>query len=632
MVRLLSFFFVLFFLIPHARADDWIEAPHVKLRFLYAGYNPAKNEHVGALEFAIDDGWKIYWRTPGDSGIPVKINDTGSENLASVSILWPNPTRTVEFDGLESFGYKKHVIIPILFTPDDPETETEIEVTVEYAVCEQICIFGKELINETLDDDIKVDDSTIQEIQKVISNISQRKSNKDITLSRFQQTQDKKLVFTFTSETPFEKPDLFIEAAPGFRFPQPEVYLSNEKRTATFHSPYEEQIEGKSVRDQVLTLTLTDSAQSMEKSVRASDAVLAEIVEAPSLSLMLAFAILGGFILNFMPCVLPVLSIKILSFVKHSGSSRKTIRRSFIASTLGIIFSFLALAGLVVLLRNIGMQVGWGFQFQSPVFLAVMAIIIFFFALNLFGAIELRLPSFLATRLSHMASRDEQKLLSHFLSGALATLLATPCTAPFLGTAIGFAFSQSSTIILLMFTAMGTGLALPYILVGLFPGLVKIMPKPGAWMIKLKAFFGILLIATAAWLLYILFAPMQKTESAAPSEISWVAFEPEKISTYVKQGNVVFLDITADWCLTCKANKKIVIDTAEIQTLLREKNTVAMRGDWTKPSQEIADFLSANGRFGIPFNAVYGPTSPQGILLPEVLTQQLVKDALAKAR
>ncbi len=381
-----------------------------------------------------------------------------------------------------------------------------------------------------------------------------------------------------------------------------------------------------------------------------------------------------------MPCVLPVLSLKILSVAKYGKASAYTVRTNFLASAAGIIFSFIILALLVTLLKSLGMAVGWGFQFQEPFFLIFINIILILFAANLWGAFEINLPSFLGDKIT---SNNKNNLASHFLSGAFATLLATPCSAPYVGTAISFAFSQGFREIMLIFIFMGIGLSLPYILIAALPGIATKLPKPGAWMIKFKYFLGLLLFFTALWVIWILasqlgnqiailvltisllilallffkhyvkdpslkralglivillclssfFAPSleRKAEISLDSGTLWQKFDEARIYEELAHGKTVFVDVTADWCLTCKLNKIRVLDKEDIVQKLSEPNIVTLRADWTSPDETIARYLKKHNRAGIPFNIVYGPNSPEGIALPELLTKKNVLDTLAKA-
>jgi suppressor for copper-sensitivity B len=404
---------------------------------------------------------------------------------------------------------------------------------------------------------------------------------------------------------------------------------------------------------------------------------------------------LGGLILNFMPCVLPVLSIKLLSVVKHGGRARSRVRASFLASAAGIVTSFLVLAGVAVAFKSLGMTVGWGIQFQQPLFLTAMAVVISLFACNLFGFFEILLPRW-AQGLAGLGQGPmtaegaaEPSLIGHFVTGAFATLLATPCSAPFLGTAVGFALARGAVEIMAIFAVLGLGLALPYLLIAAVPALAARLPRPGPWMVTLRRILGLALAGTALWLLSVLatqvgLAPavsvggllvalgavlwlgharragrlpapavagalalaafvlpamlpaptanaVAQQGGAENEDATWKVMDLGLIPALVADGQVVFVDVTADWCLTCQINKKLVLERGEVQARLASGEVVAMRGDWTLPSEEISRYLEGFGRYGIPFAAVYGPALPDGLALPEVLTTDTVVRAMDRA-
>ncbi len=443
-----------------------------------------------------------------------------------------------------------------------------------------------------------------------------------------------------------------------------------------------------------LVLTLVDGVRAMEQTIPisltqsytadAGGAVLQATggTTASSFATILLLALLGGLILNLMPCVLPVLSLKLLGVVQHGGGERSAVRLSFLASSAGIFTSFMLLAGVLIALKAGGASIGWGIQFQQPVFLVAMTVIVTLFACNLFGLFHIHLPQ----SITNIAlSGDNRSLGGNFLTGAFATLLATPCSAPFLGTTVGFALSRGTAEILIVFSALAIGLAAPYLLVAAFPGLATRLPRPGRWMIWLRYVLAMALVATAVWLLYVLRLQMgfeasavvaammaliaavlltrrldvsmlgrhagkvvvglaiaaialplvrEATPGGAAEQITssvaqgqWRAFDRNEIDRLVAAGNVVFVDVTASWCITCQVNKKTVIETGDVAKWLSQDNVVAMRGDWSQPDPVISQYLASYGRYGIPFNAIYGSQAPSGFVLPELLTSSAVLEA-----
>jgi suppressor for copper-sensitivity B len=398
----------------------------------------------------------------------------------------------------------------------------------------------------------------------------------------------------------------------------------------------------------------------------------------------LILGVLGGLLLNAMPCVLPVLSLKILGLVKSRGQGRGHVVSGSLATALGILVSFWGLALAAVVARLAGATVGWGVQFQEPTFVTLLAVIVLLFCLNLWGVFEVPLPAKLA---NWAATSGGEGLPGHFTAGLFATLLATPCSAPFLGTAVGFALSQSSAVVFATFTAVGLGMALPYLLLAVTPGAVKVLPKPGAWMDHFRSFMGFLLAAAAVWLLYVLSSqvsrerlalieislllvalflwmrsrspkgslwavtalagillstggalvlaatsevPNSVTTSETAHLIDWVTFDRQEAESLAASGRLVFVDVTADWCFTCKVNERLVLETEEVAQILESYDVVPMKADWTNRNESIAEFLAAHGKYGIPFYLLYRP-GREPHLFSELLTKEAVVSAVTDA-
>ncbi len=402
--------------------------------------------------------------------------------------------------------------------------------------------------------------------------------------------------------------------------------------------------------------------------------------ETPLITLLI-IALLGGLILNVMPCVLPVLSLKVMSLIKHSKKNhRAQAKRGFFLTGLGIITSFLLLACLTILLKESGEAFGWGIHFQNPHFLLFVFLVLVAFTASLWGVFEIDLPAGLG---NFFVSHEGKGHVKDFLSGVFATLLATPCSAPFVGTALSFALAREPSDILLVFLCLGLGFASPYFLVASLPARFILLPKPGAWMVWMQKILGIFLALTALWIGWVLsfhlplwtvgvssilalialslfwikhhkrpslhvwrlalplfliawglswIPQAQPTPKTIESTQLWQPFDVEKIPELVNQGKTVIVDVTAEWCVTCAVNKRLVLTTPQIEAQLTAPHVIAMRADWTKRNGDITDFLQKYGRYGIPFNIVFGPGAPEGIALPEILTAGAVEDALQKAR
>ena len=395
-----------------------------------------------------------------------------------------------------------------------------------------------------------------------------------------------------------------------------------------------------------------------------------------SIYLILLIAMMGGLILNFMPCVLPVLILKLNRILNTENKSIHNIRFNFLLTAFGIISSFILLAFITLFIKEISGQVGWGIQFQQPIFLLFLIFILIIFSLNLFDKIEFNLPNKFNTNINKYLDRKSSS--AAFFEGALATLLATPCSAPFLGTAVSFALSSNFYTTLLIFIFLGIGMSIPYFIFLLFPTLINILPKPGKWMNYLKYILGIGLILTALWLSYIcvsitglsifiysisalalfllIFFRLYLLKKylililiiilgniyisynsdyfdydfSNSNQEEWLNFDNMELQNLINQGNTVFVDITADWCITCKANKILVLNSKEFKRLIRENKIILMKGDWTKPNDEINKFLQNADRYGIPFNALYNFNFPNGLLYSEILSLEDIKESLKK--
>jgi suppressor for copper-sensitivity B len=399
--------------------------------------------------------------------------------------------------------------------------------------------------------------------------------------------------------------------------------------------------------------------------------------------MVIGFAFLGGLILNLMPCVLPVLAIKLAAIIEASGQSRGFVRLRFGAGAMGILSSFVILAVGLAALRLAGGQIGWGIQFQSPVFLATMMLVLGLFTLNMLDRFFLPIPAFLLASFrgnGHSANGKPRLaiLFGDFMAGMLATLLATPCSAPFVGSAVTVALTGDMLQLFAVFMAMGAGLAAPWGLVVLFPALIEFLPRPGHWMVWLKRSLAGLLIATMIWLGWLMqiiqggqaamlllgligfvllavlfrqkivillagaglfaglaFLPAPAIVAPQANGLVWQVWSDDASAAARAEGKLVFVDVTADWCITCKANKALVLETAPIAPMLAalvdDGKLVMLKADWTRPDPRIAAFLASHDRFGIPFNIIYGPKAPEGVLLGELLRTDMVENALIKA-
>ncbi|MDB2415115.1 protein-disulfide reductase DsbD family protein [Rickettsiales bacterium] len=665
--------------ISSAHANSNIKTEQAKIS-LFAGSYEGGEVYFG-LKYALEDGWKIYWRQAGDTGFPMSFNwSDRSDNIDSLHILWPYPKRDIEQFGdilSESYIYKDEVIFPLKIKVKDPKEAIILDADIDYAICKDICIPGNVSLKIKIDPDYKNSDN-YDLISAAFAKIPFDSNDIKVVNKGIYDGQEILQIIVDNLDDPGDA-EIFIEAGEEYAFYNPQLFSITKSGRAVFNAPITFLVEEKFKANNLL-ITVVDGEKSIEQNFPVSDIGNKLITSygniSKSLYLMILFAFIGGLILNVMPCVLPVLSIKLLSVIKHADSSKSKIRLSFIATAFGIITSFLILALIVILLKSFGNEVGWGFHFQEPLFIIALVIILTIFAANLWGLFEINLPRYFT-----FSSKDNSGIFGSFCTGILATTLATPCTAPFLGTAVGFALGQGGFETLIIFISMGLGLSLPYLLISLFPNLVKKLPKPGAWMNFVRKIMAILLLISALWLIWILSNQLGNIAAFALFIISilklakfkiafankrpvrksillfliimaflipvnvgnngnnknadlqkWNKFDASLISDLVASGKVVFVDVTADWCLTCKANKFFVLQTDPVLEELSKPDIFVMVADWTNKNDEIAKFLKSHGRSGIPFNIIYGPGAPEGIILSELLSEGEIRVALDKAR
>jgi suppressor for copper-sensitivity B len=669
-----------------ASSSDWAVNTHSKVRLIAAasGVGTQREIRLG-LEFKLKKNWKVYWRSPGDAGFPPRIDWAGSTNLRDATIAWPAPHR-FEVLGFNTAGYKDAVVLPLTVRLTEAGKDTRLVAKVDYLTCDDICVPYTVNLSLNLPAGPAQTTPFAYEIDRYRALVPTDETVSGIKIERIavrRRGAATTLTVIARSAKAFTTPDLFVEGPPRIEFGKPTVALTQSGHVARLTLPV--RTVGKpapKITGALLTLTLTDSGRAVERSGVAEAAKGPPSATGRSFFVVLLLALLGGLILNLMPCVLPVLSIKLLGMVGHGGAERRVVRKRFLATAAGVLASFMVLAGAMVGLKAAGASVGWGIQFQQSWFLIAMAVIVTLFAANLWGLFEIRLPGTIADRAAAVGRSGSLK--GEFATGAFATLLATPCSAPFLGTAVGFALSHGAFEIFAVFLALGIGLALPYLLVAAVPTLATRMPRPGRWMIWLRAVLGVALAATAVWLLSVLMVQVgERTtwligailvalvvllwlrgrigerlrpavlaglavlvvvglalpsllppQAAMPVETTgkWQRWDRSAIATLVRSGKVVFVDVTADWCITCKANKRLVLAREPVASMLDGRKVVPMVADWTRPNAAIARYLAEFGRYGIPFNVVYGPNAPDGIALPELLTRSAVVEAIAKAR
>lgn len=693
---LIAFFLIATGTLDAAESGAWHEGEFAKARLVSSVDGVGTRDVIRlGLQFRIQSGWKIYWRSPGDAGFPPQPTWGEGENLTSVDMRWPAPLRFSIFD-LQTLGYEDEVIFPLDVRLDQAGQALAIDADIFYLICKEICVPETASVALNLPAGPADPTNLANSIARFDARVPGDGKLAGLSIQRASLETDgdkTKLIVEANALSSFVAPDLYVEGGEQFSFGAPIVQLSDSGRRAIITAT-SSGVGATSPAGNELVLTLVDGIRAMEQTlpisftqgysadVGSTVPQTAGAVETRSLTAIVLLALLGGLILNLMPCVLPVLSLKLLGVVQHGGGEKSLVRLRFLASTAGIFVSFMLIAGALIALKAGGAAIGWGIQFQQPIFLVAMTVIVTLFACNLFGLFEVHLPQW-ATKVA--MSGDNHSLGGNFLTGAFATLLATPCSAPFLGTAVGFALSRGTTEILVVFSALAIGLAAPYLLVAAFPGLATRLPRPGRWMIWLRYILAVALTATAVWLLFVLkqqigteamaivaalmalisvvfltrrldasrlgrhagkvviglaiaaiaFPLLRDASSDRASQSlansvahgQWLAFDRNEIDRLVAAGNIVFVDVTANWCITCQVNKKVVIDTGDVAKWLSQDGVVAMRADWSQPDPIISQYLASYGRYGIPFNAIYGSQAPSGLVLPELLTSSAVLKA-----
>ncbi len=648
-----------------------------------------------ALRLKTDKDWHTYWRNPGDSGMATSLNWQLPDGLSPGPIEWPYP-ELISVPPLASYGYEDEVYLltrikaPTTLVPGQTLT---LKAKAEWLECKEECLPGSGTL--ALDLPVKAGAPAASRFAPAFA---EARSKLPVTIDEWQvrataTAQQLQLQATrpawFTGEITevffFPEQDLLIEPAkPQTLKKSPDGFTLQLSRSAV----------STTTPDRLRGVLVTASGWRGAGSERALQVDIplgpaGTTSEAPlTLLAAVGFAFLGGLILNLMPCVLPVLSIKVLSFVQEAREGQPW--RHGAVFTLGVLVSFWALAGGLLILRGAGEQLGWGFQLQSPPFLVVLVCLLFLFGLNLFGLFEVG-----GSLVGVGATAPSTGLSGSFMSGVLATVVATPCTAPFMGSALGFALTQPTWAAMLVFTSLGLGMSAPYLLLSLSPSLLRFVPKPGAWMVTFKQGMGFLLMATVVWLIWVLglqtdvnslaalnaalvvlaaggwilgrwgdlmqpaptrliarlsaaavivgavsFALVSLSEQTnastgkAPTAtlsdgIRWEPFSPARVEQLRAAGTPLFIDFTAAWCLSCQVNERVVFSSKTVRDEFERRKIVMMKADWTKRDATITQALAGFGRSGVPLYVLYGSETkrpPQ--ILPEVLTPDIILKAL----
>ena len=485
-------------------AAGWVGDEHAAARLITATDSVGSKKAVAAgLEIRLMPGWHAYWRTPGDAGIPPSIDWAGSANLKRADITWPAPAR-YSLQGFETAGYRDHVVLPITVALTQPGQPLDLHALVNWAACANICVPYSTRLELRLPAGLAAPSAEAGLIADARTRVPQPLAAAGIDLvgaNAIGHGAATALVVQLRSRgEAFEAPDLFVEGLDKGSPGRPEAALSQSGHIARLSVPIRD-ADAADLIGKKLTLTLVDGARAAEFTATPHPGSPAG--DPLRLLPILAVALLGGLVLNAMPCVLPVLSLKLLSVASQTGAERRRVRLGLVTTALGVLASFALLAAALIVLKASGAAIGWGIQFQWPWFIAAMAAVTTLFAASLWGWLPILLPRF-----AYAAAdiRAETPYAEAFLTGIFATLLATPCSAPFVGTAVGFALAQGPAEIAVVFAALGIGMAAPYLAVAAVPRVVRLLPRPGRWMNGLRVVLGFALAGTAVWLLSVLAA------------------------------------------------------------------------------------------------------------------------------
>lgn len=680
------------------------------------------DEILLATQIDMTPHWHVYWKNPGDSGLPVKITWETPDGFEITDIEWPVPDK-ISYDILVNYGYYDQVTLLQTLKPPStlPEGEITLTANINMLVCNEICIPESDQITVTLNDpdNLKAENKALMAQAQTKLPVSVNGTfthTEDEKLLRLNLTPEDRTILKDATEDnleffPYDWGIINHVAMPDVQIKDGTVTIAHERGDADL-AEYPElsgvlaikggkgenigyALTSEIVKDNAAPPVAVNPENSVETNGTAQPDKTAPTEtgindNAPHGSTTwfgaLLFALFGGLILNLMPCVFPVLSMKALSLVKLGDKEQKLARKHGIAYTLGVVLSFLAIGGLLVGLKEAGSVIGWGFQLQNPIVVTALAYLLFVIGLNLIGFFEF---GFGLSNVGQKLTRG-QSTSSSFFTGTLATIVATPCTAPFMGAAMGFAMTQPPIVSLSVFATLGFGLALPYLILSFIPQARCILPKPGAWMNTFKQFLAFPMFASAIWLVWVMsqqagpkgvllvllgmlaiafavwlshlknqgvargltrtalilsliiplvsLAYIQTTDDHHSSQNKTYqfgeSFTHDKLSTLLEGDAPIFTEMTAAWCITCKLNHAVAINIQSTKELFQNKNVHYLIGDWTNRDDEITAYLDAFDRNGVPLYVYYGPRDPEtgkrpdAKILPQVLTPSIVQKSI----
>ena len=665
---------------------------------------------LAGVKLTMESGWHTYWKNPGSAGQATSIKWTLPPGVTAGEIQWPLPKKDVVSD-IITFDYEHEVVLLVPLTLDKSVTPGTVSIgaKVSWLECNESCIPAGTDVEAGLEIGGEVKNSSEAALLEQWQAKVPTTDKKFATHAFWQEpatNNTRELRFEVDWATPAAtmhgtvdfypnaSEDFEIEAATK-KILDAAGQLAFTKPVKKFAGEWPQKISGVLVVDDAAyeaEFPVTDPTPPGSPATAAGKVAERAASPPPSLLKMLLLAFIGGLILNVMPCVLPVIALKILGFVSEAKSDTAHIRKLGFSYTLGVLASFLALAALVIGVKAAGHKAAWGMQFDSPIFIVCLTTLVMLIALNLFGIFEVTLNGGTMDAANRLASKSGAS--GAFFNGVLATVLATPCTAPVLGAALGFAFAQPSSVLVLIFLAVGSGLAAPYLLLSWNPAWLKFLPKPGAWMEKFKIAMGFPMLATGMWLLNVASSTYEKkvvwlsiflvfvataawvfgefvqrgrknksvagivalavlaggyafvlekqlnwrhpqtpaaADSTQPHGI-WHVWSPEAVLAARASGHPALVDFTADWCLTCQLNARTSLDIDSVSNKLKEINAVAFKADYTHFPDNITEELNRYNRAGVPLVLIYpADTNAPAFVLPELLTAGIVLEKLDAA-
>ena len=626
------------------------------------------DELLLGLNFKLTPGWHTYWKNPGDAGEGASVTWQLPKGFQASEILWPGP-EAIPVEPLMTFGYEDEItLLTKIKALDAAVFPAIVKAKVSWYTCKDICVPQEANLELTIQNGEKINTFFANELSNVFLNLPKELSSKH----RVEALDDNYfLQMELDGNTPVSSAYFFPEEYGLSSYSKEQILEINKNSLSLQISQSEVDLKLQNFAG-VLLLNNQDSRTFFNVNLNLNNNQKQESLSISELVLTIIFAFIGGLILNAMPCVFPILSIKILNFVEQSEGSKEKMIQHGLSFSAGVLVTFLSIAGLLLLLKSGGESIGWGYQLQSPLMVTIL--------IYLFVAIGITFMSnlVLGGQLAQLGNINQGygDITSSFLTGVLAVIVASPCTAPFMGSAVGIALLQPGFITIAIFVSLGLGFAAPYLLLSFYPSLLKVLPKPGAWMETLKQFMAFPMWGSALWLTWVLSGQVQtdsvlmvllgalfialglwileKNQSSdgfakwmslssvtillgaalwlAPTDYENIeqdtssdlnSYSPELLDSLLTENKPVFLNFTADWCITCKVNEAIVLNQVSIKNALESKGIVYLKADWTRKDETIANKLAEYGRTGVPLYLLY---SSEGIpvILPELLTEDML--------